>query len=172
MHFKRESCRRSHETLLEEYNFSAQEVSEALHACGPSLSKCKAYIEVSQSGFQPDDPKDTIVKEQEWAHKVMVELGFSVEAITSAVERFDWDFSSALKFLLYGRQDQNTLRNQMKRHTSRKPVPAISIHPDEKQQQYVARAQRDLQLVVSAWIWEPMREKQSMHASGSPWRQP
>ena len=136
--------------LLEEYNFSAQEVSEALHACGPSLSKCKTYIEVSQSGFQPDDPKDTVVKEQEWAHKVMVELGFSVEAITSAVERFDWDFSSALKFLLYGRQDQNTLRNQMKRHTSRKPVPAISIHPDEKQQQYVARAQRDLQLVVSA----------------------
>ena len=29
-------------------------------------------------------------------------------------------------------------------------MPAISIQPDEKQQQYVERARRDLQLVVSA----------------------
>ena len=136
--------------LLEEYNFSAQEVSAALHACGPSLSRCTAYIEVSQSGFQPDDPTDTIVKEQDWAQNVMVELGFSVDTITSALERFDWDFSSALTFLLYGQKDQNTLRDQMRRHTSRKPVPAIHIHLHEKQQQYVSRAQKDLQLVVRA----------------------
>ena len=78
---------------------AAQEVSAALRACGPSLSRCKAYIEVRQSGFQPDDPTDTIVKEQDWAQNVMVELGFSVATITSALERFDWDFSLALMFL-------------------------------------------------------------------------
>ena len=136
--------------LLEEYNFSAQEVSEALHACGPSLSKCTAYIEVIQSGFKPDDPTDTIVKEQDWAQNVMVELGFSVPTITSALERFDWDFSSALSFLLYGQQDKNTVRHLMRRHTSARPVPAIPIHLHEKQQQYVARARKDLQLVVRA----------------------
>jgi len=134
--------------LLEEYDFPAQEVSAALRACGPSLSRCKAYIEVRQSGFQPDDPTDTIVKEQDWAQNVMVELGFSVATITSALERFNWDFSLALTFLLYGERDQSALRNQMRRHTSRKPVPAILIHADEKQRQYVARAQRDLQLAV------------------------
>ena len=91
--------------LLEEHNFSTPEVSEALHACGPSLSKCKTYIEVSKGGFQPDDPKDPVVKEQEWAHKDVVELGFSVEAITSVVERFTSDFPLVLKFLLHGRQD-------------------------------------------------------------------
>ena len=134
--------------LLEEYDYPAQDVSAALCACGPSLSKCMAYIEVTRSGFQPDDPTDSIVKEQDWAQNVMVELGFSVAAITSALERFDWDFSLALTFLLYGQQDQNALRNQMRRHTSRKPVPATPIHLHEKQRQYVARAQRDLHLVV------------------------
>ena len=136
--------------LLEEYNFAPHEVSAALRACGPCLSKCTTYIEVTRTGHQPDDTTDTIAKEQDWSHNVMVELGFSEAVITSALDRFDLDFSRALAFLLYGQQDRNTLHNQMKRHTSIKIVPAISIHPDEKQQQYVERARRDLQLVVSA----------------------
>jgi len=123
-------------------------VSAALRACGPSLSKCKAYIEVTQSGFLPDDLTDAIVKEHDWAQNVMVELGFSEATITSALERCDWDFSLALTSLLYGERDQGALRNQMKRHTSRTPVPAIPIHLHVKAQQYVARAQRDLQLAV------------------------
>ena len=47
-------------------------------------------------------------------------------------------------YLLHGDQDQSASRNQMKRHTSKQIVPAVSIHADEKRRQYVDRASKDL----------------------------
>ena len=65
----------------------------------------------------------------------MVELGFSADTITYALEHFDWDFSLALTFLLYGQEDHNALRNQMSRHISKKAAPATPDHAEDCLQQ-------------------------------------
>ena len=135
-------------TLLAEYNYTERQALEALSACGPSLSKCMTYIEVMQTGHQPEQDMHGIVQEEDWAQTVMVELGFSQEAITTALERYDFNFSMALSFLLYGDQNKKTpagtYSSHMKRHISKRNVPATNIDGDTRFPQYIERALRDL----------------------------
>ena len=99
-----------------------------------------------QSGHQPEHDIADIVQEEDWACNLMLELGFTEGTITRALERFDYDLPNALAFLVYGDQHRITRTNHMKRHTSKRFVPAVNICIEEKRQQYVARASQDLHL--------------------------
>ena len=134
--------------LLEEYGYPGEDVATALLACGPSLENCLDFLEQKQLAPDAVPEVDSVVDEEGWAQSVMLDLGFSETTITSALERFDFDFSLALTFLLYGDQERRKLEKHVKRHTSKQIMPAISMSVGEKKAQYAARAARDLQLSV------------------------
>ena len=103
---------------MELRGYSEKHIEEAVRECGPALTRCESYIAQLQSGMSIDDFNDEAVSEEAWARGVMHDIGFSEDAIATALKVTSNNAPKALQLLLYGDVNAGTSRREMQRHIS------------------------------------------------------
>ena len=129
--------------VLEEHGYLHEHIKEAMEACGGDIQRAVAYC-ISRSSGAALPTENQAISPDEASRKLMMQMSFSTDDITRALEACDFDFPQALRLLLSG-DDAGRIRYEsqpvrFERHTAKTIVRQMAPPSQDATRQYELRA--------------------------------